>query len=87
MLRAIAALPFVGVALVLAVTAQAEGDRVRVAPAVGIAGHYGTWTVTWTAGAGGLRTGGALRATRSSTRCTNAAPTPPPAPASCSTSG
>ena len=61
MLRAIAALPFVGVALVLAVTAQAEGDRVRVAPAVGVAGHYGTWTVTWTAGAGGLRTGGALR--------------------------
>ena len=60
MLRAIAALPFVGVALVLAVTAQAEGDRVRVAPAVGVAGHYGTWTVTWTAGAGGLRTGGAL---------------------------
>ena len=59
--RAIAALPFAAVALALAFTAPAEPDRVRVTPAGGVAGHYGTWTVTWTAGAGGLRTGGAVR--------------------------
>ena len=33
----------------------------RVEPAWGIAGHYGTWTVTWEVGPGGLRAGGALR--------------------------
>lgn len=61
MLRAIAALSFAAVTVALAFTAPTDRDRVEVTPAVGVAGHYGTWTVTWTAGAGGLRTGGAVR--------------------------
>ena len=61
MLRAMGPLLFVGVVLALAVGAPAEGDRVSVTPAAGVAGHYGTWTVTWTAGADGLRTGGTVR--------------------------
>ena len=66
-MRAIAALPFAVVALGLAFTVTAQRDAVRVEPAVGVAGHYGTWTVTWEAGPGGLRTGGALRVQRPAT--------------------
>ena len=48
-------------ALFLALPAVVQTDSLRVEPAWGIAGHYGTWTVTWEVGPGGLRAGGALR--------------------------
>ena len=49
------------VAGVLAVSAVQPREIVTVAPAFGIAGHYGTWTVTYTVGPGGIAPGGALR--------------------------
>lgn len=47
------------VALVLAVAAQP--DTVRVEPAFGIAGDFGTWTVTYEVGSAGLARGGSIR--------------------------
>ncbi len=49
------------VALFLALPAVLQSDGLRVEPTSGIAGHYGTWTVTYEVGPGGLRAGGALR--------------------------
>ena len=50
------------VALFLAVTAGLQSDQqVRVAPTSGVAGHYGTWTVTYEVGDAGLGEGGVLR--------------------------
>ncbi len=50
---------FVSLLMVLHAVVQAES--VRVEPSDGIAGHFGTWTVTYEVGGRGLRTGGALR--------------------------
>ena len=41
------------VACVLALTAVQPRETVTVSPSFGIAGHYGTWTVTYTVGPGG----------------------------------
>lgn len=49
------------IACVLAVGAGQQAETVTVSPASGIAGHYGTWTVTYTVGQGGIAPGGALR--------------------------
>ena len=49
------------VALFLALPAVLQTDSLRVQPTWGIAGHYGTWTVTWEVGPEGLRAGGARR--------------------------
>ena len=49
------------VGLFLALPAVVQPDSLRVEPTWGIAGHYGTWTVTWEVEPGGLRAGGALR--------------------------
>ena len=47
---------------VMAVVAgQPRPETVAVSPSFGIAGHYGTWTVTYTVGSGGMAPGGALR--------------------------
>ena len=48
-------------ALFLALPAVLQTDALRVEPTYGVAGHYGTWTVTYVVGPGGLRAGGALR--------------------------
>ena len=48
-------------ALFLALPALLQTDALRVEPTWGVAGHFGTWTVTCEIGPGGLRTGGALR--------------------------
>ena len=48
-------------ALFLALPALLQTDGLRVEPTWGIAGHFGTWTVTCEVGPGGLRAGGALR--------------------------
>ncbi len=49
------------VALFLALPAVVQTDALRVEPTYGVAGHYGTWTVTYEVGPGGLRAGAALR--------------------------
>ena len=49
------------VAGVMAAVAGQPRETVTVSPAFGIAGHYGTWTVTYTVGSGGLAPGAALR--------------------------
>ena len=49
------------VALFLALTTVFQGNAVRVEPSSGIAGHFGTLTVTYEVGAGGLRPGSAVR--------------------------
>ena len=49
----------ISVAVVMAVAGQP--DSVRVAPPVGIAGDYGTWTVTYEVGSAGLGRGGSIR--------------------------
>ena len=46
---------------VLAAGAVQPREAVTVSPAFGVAGHYGTWTVTYTVGPGGIAPGGALR--------------------------
>ena len=46
---------------VLAAAAAQPRETVTVSPPFGIAGHYGTWTVTYTVGPGGIAPGGALR--------------------------
>ncbi len=46
---------------VLAAGAMQPRETVTVSPAFGVAGHYGTWTVTYTVGPGGIAPGGALR--------------------------
>ena len=56
----LAAATFV-VACVLALSAVQPRETVTVSPAFGIAGNYGTWTVTYTVGPGGIAPGGALR--------------------------
>ena len=61
MRRALLAVATVVVACVLAVGAVQPRETVTVSPAFGIAGHYGTWTVTYTVGPGGIAPGGALR--------------------------
>ena len=48
-------------ALFLALPAVVQTDDLRVEPTWGVAGHFGTWTVTYVVGPGGLRAGGALR--------------------------
>ena len=45
----------------LAAGAGQPREAVTVSPPFGIAGHYGTWTVTYTVGSGGIGPGGALR--------------------------
>ncbi len=59
--RAVLAVAACVVAGVLAVGAVQPRETVAVAPVFGIAGHYGTWTVTYTVGRGGIAPGGALR--------------------------
>ena len=49
------------VALFLALPTVVQTDALRVEPTYGIAGHYGTWTVTYEVGPDGLGAGGALR--------------------------
>ena len=56
----LAAATFV-VAGILAVGAAQPREAVTVWPTFGIAGNYGTWTVTYTVGPGGIAPGGALR--------------------------
>ena len=46
---------------VLAAAAGQPRETVTVSPSFGIAGHYGTWTVTYVVGSGGMAPGGALR--------------------------
>ena len=60
MRRALLAAATLVVAGALVVAGQPE-ETVTVSPAFGIAGHYGTWTVTYTVGPGGIEPGGALR--------------------------
>ena len=60
-MRVIVPVSFIIVVLGAACTALAQRDAVRVDPATGIAGHYGTWTVTYQVGTAGLRPGGAVR--------------------------
>jgi len=45
----------------LALSALQPQELVAVDPVFGIAGHYGTWTVTYTVGPGGIGPGGAVR--------------------------
>ena len=45
----------------LAVSALQPQRAVTVEPAIGIAGHYGTWAVTYTVGSRGIAPGGAVR--------------------------
>ena len=47
------------VALIL--TFAAQSDSVRVEPAFGIAGDFGTWTVTYEVGSSGVQRGGSIR--------------------------
>ena len=61
MRRAVLAVATFVVACVLAVSAGQPPETVTVSPAFGIAGHYGTWTVTYTVGPGGIAPGGALQ--------------------------
>ena len=61
MRRAILAVATFVVVCVLAVGAVQPRETVAVSPPFGIAGHYGTWTVTYTVGPGGIAPGGALR--------------------------
>ena len=49
------------VGLLLALTGVAQTESVRVEPSFGVAGHFGTWTVTYAVGASGIRRGGAVR--------------------------
>ena len=60
-MRVIVPVSFIIVVLGAACTVLAQRDAVRVDPATGIAGHYGTWTVTYQVGPAGLRPGGAVR--------------------------
>lgn len=39
----------------------AESGRVEVRPGTGIAGNFGSWTITYTAGAAGLQEGGGIK--------------------------
>ena len=50
----------VGVGTVVPGSAPERGS-VTVAPEVGMAGNYGTWTVTWRVGRDGVATGGGIR--------------------------
>ena len=61
MRKAILAVATLVVVCVLAVGAVQPRETVAVSPPFGIAGHYGTWTVTYTVGPGGIAPGGALR--------------------------
>ena len=61
MRRAVLAATTFVAACVLAVSAVQPREAVTVSPSFGIAGHYGTWTVTYTVGTGGIAPGGALR--------------------------
>jgi hypothetical protein len=61
MRRAVLAATTFVAACVLAVSAVQPREAVTVSPSFGIAGHYGTWTVTCTVGPGGIAPGGALR--------------------------
>ena len=61
MRRAVLAAATFVVAGMLAVGAVQPRETVTVSPPFGIAGHYGTWTVTCTVGRGGIAPGGALR--------------------------
>ena len=45
----------------LVLSALQPQELVAVDPVFGIAGHYGTWTVTYTVGSGGIGPGGAVR--------------------------
>ncbi len=56
------ALPIGSLILVVFVMAvAAQPDTVRVEPAFGVVGDFGTWTVTYEVGAGGVQTGGSIR--------------------------
>ena len=61
MIRALLLLVGLVVTCALAVRALQPPQAVTVEPAFGIAGHYGTWTVTYTVGPGGIGPGGAVR--------------------------
>ena len=61
MRRAVLAATTFVAACVLAVSAVQPREAVTVSPSFGIAGHYGTWTITYTVGTGGIAPGGALR--------------------------
>ena len=61
MRRAVLAAATFVVACVLALDAVQPRETVTASPTFGIAGNYGTWTVTYTAGPGGIAPGGALR--------------------------
>ena len=61
MRRAVLAVATFAVACALTLAAMQPRETVTVSPSFGIAGHYGTWTVTYTVGPGGIAPGGALR--------------------------
>ena len=47
--------------LVLVLAVAGQPDSVRVEPSFGIAGDFGTWTVTYEVGSGGIQPGGSIR--------------------------
>ena len=47
--------------LVVATRSYAQKSAVRVEPSFGVAGNFGTWTVTYEVGAAGLQRGGGVR--------------------------
>ena len=48
-------------ALVFVLAVAAQPDAVRVKPTFGIAGHFGTWTITYEVGSRSLEPGGSIR--------------------------
>lgn len=59
-MRRLLAVSFV-LACALVASARQPRETVTVEPSSGIAGHYGTWRVTYTVGPGGIAPGGAIR--------------------------
>ena len=49
------------VPILLLLTLAPQNDSVRVEPSFGVAGNFGTWTVTYEVGASGMRSGGCVR--------------------------
>ena len=49
------------VPILLLLTLAPQNDSVRVDPSFGVAGNFGTWTVTYEIGASGMRPGGCVR--------------------------
>ncbi len=49
------------VPMLLVLTVAVQSDSVRVEPSFGVAGNFGTWTVTYQVGRDGILPGGGLR--------------------------